>query len=568
MKWNISIHTLDVGAGDCCIVQLKGIPENDKEEECVQQILIDGGVSSQVDKIYRYLLGEQEMSNYISSAITIKPHFDYIVVSHFDEDHVGGIRELLADDNIMVLAHILGEQTVEMFEKFCSNIGKGFYDRMTQLWPIEYVYLSVYCVCVFVTGMGSVIDVFEYYLQEREKHDIIQIWSVPGLDEEQPEFLLCLIEYLESESLNKQIPRPIFLIDDIEFWRSISEAVFAAIDDILNEREIDPDEPIEGEDIFRFIQEDDDILLSRISDSVTAAFGKKYIKHDGAFKLPYLTYNCHIITPSYEVESEFKKYLFGYVERYNYVIDMRYCANMIKKYRTWNGISLSDYVIGSEMKIGEWIARDLLTMNFPEIPFMWPHMYLVTVDGIIRPEAYEIQHKNDSSVALLFTLGNFTYFTAGDLPGEIEDMLEAWIMNGVTGNISVIKVSHHGSAASTSEEFLDALKPSCALISCGNTNVHDHPNVNLLERLVESEPTKHVLMTGCINEKEYTSKLGVRQGVTQNETIVFVAGTFDSGSGSILTAYEYGSPEFIVCAIDNDANGEDQSGMVSFKIQV
>jgi competence protein ComEC len=46
----------------------------------------------------------------------------------------------------------------------------------------------------------------------------------------------------------------------------------------------------------------------------------------------------------------------------------------------------------------------------------------------------------------------------------------------------VIKVPHHGSATSSSEMFLSALRPDVAVISAGRGNAFGHPVVSVLER--------------------------------------------------------------------------------------
>jgi competence protein ComEC len=47
---------------------------------------------------------------------------------------------------------------------------------------------------------------------------------------------------------------------------------------------------------------------------------------------------------------------------------------------------------------------------------------------------------------------------------------------------TVLKAGHHGSASSTSDEFLDAVKPSFAVFSCGRRNRYGHPAADVLAR--------------------------------------------------------------------------------------
>ena len=51
--------------------------------------------------------------------------------------------------------------------------------------------------------------------------------------------------------------------------------------------------------------------------------------------------------------------------------------------------------------------------------------------------------------------------------------------------VRVLKAGHHGSKDSSSEAFLDQLKPSLALVSAGENNRYKHPNDETLERFKE-----------------------------------------------------------------------------------
>ena len=50
-------------------------------------------------------------------------------------------------------------------------------------------------------------------------------------------------------------------------------------------------------------------------------------------------------------------------------------------------------------------------------------------------------------------------------------------------DIDVLKVAHHGSSGSGSEEFLERIQPELSLISCGRNNTYGHPHEETLERL-------------------------------------------------------------------------------------
>ena len=44
-------------------------------------------------------------------------------------------------------------------------------------------------------------------------------------------------------------------------------------------------------------------------------------------------------------------------------------------------------------------------------------------------------------------------------------------------------MAHHGSKTSSTEEFLELVKPKIALIGVGKNNNFGHPNIDVIERL-------------------------------------------------------------------------------------
>jgi competence protein ComEC len=84
----------------------------------------------------------------------------------------------------------------------------------------------------------------------------------------------------------------------------------------------------------------------------------------------------------------------------------------------------------------------------------------------------------DNSNSVAFTLeyhGKHALFL-GDTPGEIEQEMHP-------GPLDVLKLAHHGSRFSTSENLLDQTHPKAAIISSGASNTYGHPSQTVLERL-------------------------------------------------------------------------------------
>jgi len=86
--------------------------------------------------------------------------------------------------------------------------------------------------------------------------------------------------------------------------------------------------------------------------------------------------------------------------------------------------------------------------------------------------------RNEASIVLKLTYQDTTVLLTGDAPETAEQMFAAQV-----GHIDVLKVGHHGSVTSTSNELLDAIQPTEAIVSVGKQNRYGHPHPLILERL-------------------------------------------------------------------------------------
>nr|MCR5753682.1 DNA internalization-related competence protein ComEC/Rec2 [Acetatifactor sp.] len=79
--------------------------------------------------------------------------------------------------------------------------------------------------------------------------------------------------------------------------------------------------------------------------------------------------------------------------------------------------------------------------------------------------------------------GELSVLLTGDIQGEGEQQLLSELKRINATDITVLKVAHHGSGYSTSQEFLQQIRPQYAVISCGEKNRYGHPHPELIERL-------------------------------------------------------------------------------------
>ncbi len=84
---------------------------------------------------------------------------------------------------------------------------------------------------------------------------------------------------------------------------------------------------------------------------------------------------------------------------------------------------------------------------------------------------------NDASFVLRLSLGRASVL----LPGDIEREGEARVINRL-GEVTVLKVPHHGSRTSSTEDFLNRVHPRVAIVSCGHPSPFGHPHPEIVAR--------------------------------------------------------------------------------------
>ena len=105
---------------------------------------------------------------------------------------------------------------------------------------------------------------------------------------------------------------------------------------------------------------------------------------------------------------------------------------------------------------------------------LWPNNSKLISENVLN---------NNSIVCKLCYKNNSMLFT-----GDIEQIAERQILQEYKNNKSilnstVLKVGHHGSKTSSTQEFLEVVKPRIALIGVGENNKFGHPNKDVIERL-------------------------------------------------------------------------------------
>jgi len=91
--------------------------------------------------------------------------------------------------------------------------------------------------------------------------------------------------------------------------------------------------------------------------------------------------------------------------------------------------------------------------------------------------------QNNDTLVLKLSYGA----TSALLQGDAEKRMERSISAGGETRADLLKVGHHGSATSSSEEFLSAVQPRYAVISVGAHNPFQYPRHEVLERLEKAK---------------------------------------------------------------------------------
>ena len=98
---------------------------------------------------------------------------------------------------------------------------------------------------------------------------------------------------------------------------------------------------------------------------------------------------------------------------------------------------------------------------------------------------YNFSDSNDRSLVLMLNFYGNKFLFMGDASKDVEEV----IMKDFNVDADYIKLGHHGSKTSTGEEFIRAVSPKEAIISCGLNNYYGHPNKEVLD-ILEKEDIK------------------------------------------------------------------------------
>ena len=107
---------------------------------------------------------------------------------------------------------------------------------------------------------------------------------------------------------------------------------------------------------------------------------------------------------------------------------------------------------------------------------------------------------NNDALVLRMTYGSVSFLLTADIEAQTESLLA---LMGAGIESTVLKVAYHGSKASSTAGFIDAVGPAVALISVGGDNSFGHPNDEVIGRLMRQIGGENIYRTDRHGDVEF-----------------------------------------------------------------
>ena len=118
--------------------------------------------------------------------------------------------------------------------------------------------------------------------------------------------------------------------------------------------------------------------------------------------------------------------------------------------------------LGDKIKIENSLYFDIL----------WPQEDQITENRI-----------NNNAIVMKLNYNGFSCLFTGDIEKIAEDKMVSLYKDKFVLESDILKVAHHGSKTSTTENFLELVNPKNCLIGVGKNNLFGHPSNEIVERL-------------------------------------------------------------------------------------
>ena len=208
----------------------------------------------------------------------------------------------------------------------------------------------------------------------------------------------------------------------------------------------------QGDSIFIELPNNTTMLIDA-SESSKQEIITTYIKNLGHTKIDYLVgthpHSDHIGGLAYVIN--------------NFSIDKIYMPNAVSTSKTYENLLTTIYNKGLKIKNAK-AGTQIINNN---------NLYI----DVLAPNSAIYTDLNNYSIVIKITYKNRKFLFMGDAEIDSEEEINRDV------SADVIKIGHHGSTTSSSENFLNKVKPTYAIISVGSDNKYNHPNQAIIDRL-------------------------------------------------------------------------------------
>jgi len=217
----------------------------------------------------------------------------------------------------------------------------------------------------------------------------------------------------------------------------------------------------QGDSIFIETPEKQQILIDGGPSSVVLEkLGQEMPFYDNTIDLIILTHPEH----------DHMRGLFDVLERYE--VENILWTGVIRDTNEWKEWMRLLDAEGAQIRIAERGQRIMLSES----------VFIDILHPFENLNNQEIKQTNDTSVVAYLSFNNTSFLFTGD----ISKKTEAKLIEQVSLDSKVLKIAHHGSKTSSSQEFLESVSPEIAVIQVGK-NSYGHPYEEVLSRLEESD---------------------------------------------------------------------------------
>jgi hypothetical protein len=446
MPWQLTIYTIDVGQGDSSLIIAEDVPGG-----LHRTILVDGGLQMYARTVHKFLVDILGPKKY---------GLDFILLSHYDEDHYGGIIGLLNADNMHKACEVVSGAVVA---------AAGNPARTTQAQRIACGALAAAATVFGAYGanVGQIATMCDNMAPQvgnwtNEEAALFGFnWANQYTQKNPltPPLRVGAVQRQKQLAFDGGVAAAFAIGRNLPSYATVFRIVFPFMSTTVNDNS-----RFDTGGAYRSVC---------ILDTGPGPF--QPFQYDSALAGKYLTEQKEMmIVPG---------------------INRPRLTPILGEEFLWNS--------GGDAR---------------KAPANSPAMYCIARLGNIwqgignKPLFIGNNSSNEIAIGSVIRFGNFYFYTGGDLPNKYEEPLAKAILKWPLPNpqnnqkpfdppvrIAAFKCGHHGSVHSTSDAFLKIMNPVSTMISCGVAQFQNenHPSPVTTKRLQDYGSINKYYLTNC-----------------------------------------------------------------------